>query len=98
MASSPRRVYWDACVWIALIQREKIAAGATDRDTLCRMVIVEAKKNQIEILTATLSLAEVCKSPEVRVTKEDRLSAFFEQDYILLMNLDRWWANMPVNT
>ena len=89
MASNPRRVYWDASVWIALIQREKIPVGASDRDTLCRMVIAEAKKNKIEILTSTLSLAEVCKSAEIRATKEDQLGAFFENDYILLMNLDR---------
>jgi hypothetical protein len=47
MANSPRRVYWDACTWIALIQREKIAVGGSDRDTLCRAVIAEAKKNKI---------------------------------------------------
>ena len=23
MAASPKRVYWDACAWIALIQNEK---------------------------------------------------------------------------
>ena len=89
MANSPRRVYWDACTWIALIQREKIAIGGADRDTLCRAVIAEAKKDKIEILTSTLSLVEVCKSPEIRTTKEDQIAAFFENDYILLMNLDR---------
>jgi hypothetical protein len=27
MATSPRRVCWDACTWIALIQEEKIIEG-----------------------------------------------------------------------
>lgn len=89
MANSPRRVYWDACTWIALIQREKIAVGGSDRDTLCRAVIAEAKKNKIEILTSTLSLVEVCKDPAIRATGDDLIGAFFENDYILLMNLDR---------
>jgi predicted nucleic acid-binding protein len=89
MASNPQRVYWDACTWIALIQREKIAVGGSDRDTLCRTVIAEAKKNKIEILTSTLSLVEVCKDPAIRTTGVDLISAFFEHDYILLMNLDR---------
>ena len=89
MANSPRRVYWDACTWIALIQREKIAVGGSDRDTLCRAVIAEAKRNKIEILTSTLSLVEVCKDPATRATGDDRIGAFFENDYILLMNLDR---------
>ena len=89
MANSPRRVYWDACTWIALIQREKIAVGGSDRDTLCRTVIAEAKKDRIEILTSTLSLVEVCKDPALRTSKEDQIGAYFENDYILLMNLDR---------
>lgn len=89
MASSPRRVYWDACVWIAVIVREKIAAGTSDRDTLCRAVLAEAIKGKIEILTSTLSLVEVCKSSEIRTGSDDQLAAFFENDYILLMNLDR---------
>jgi predicted nucleic acid-binding protein len=89
MANSPRRVYWDACSWIALIQREKIAVGGSDRDTLCRAVIAEAKKNKIEILTSTLSLVEVCKNPKIRTSDEDQIGAYFENDYILLMNVDR---------
>ena len=89
MASSPRRVYWDACVWIALIQREKISIGVSDRDTLCRTVIAEAKKNKVEILTSTLSLVEVCRSPGIQATPDDQLGAFFENDYVLLMNVDR---------
>jgi len=89
MANNPRRVYWDACTWIALIQREKILIGGSDRDTLCRAVIAEAKKNRIEILTSTLSLVEVCKDPKIRTSEEDQIGAYFENDYILLMNLDR---------
>ena len=89
MANNPRRVYWDACIWIALIQREKNAVGGSDRDTLCRAVIAEAKKNKIEILTSTLSLVEVCKNPKIRTSDEDQIGAYFENDYILLMNVDR---------
>jgi predicted nucleic acid-binding protein len=89
MANNSRRVYWDACTWIALIQREKILVGSSDRDTLCRAVIAEAKKNKIEILTSTLSLVEVCKNRELRSKDDDLIGAFFENDYILLMNVDR---------
>jgi predicted nucleic acid-binding protein len=89
MANNPRRVYWDACTWIALIQREKILVGGSDRDTACRAVIAEAKKDKIEILTSTLSLVEVCKDPKIRSSKEDQIGTYFENDYILLMTLDR---------
>lgn len=92
MAASPRRIYWDACVWIALIQREKIpiAGGSIeDRDTMCRSVVEAAKKGTIEILTSTLCLAEVCKNPSIRATRSDLIADYFESDYILLVNLDR---------
>ena len=89
MTNNPRRVYWDACTWIALIQREEIVVGGSDRDTLCRAVIAEAKKDRIEILTSTLSLVEVCKDRKIRTSKEDEIGAYFENDFILLMNVDR---------
>ncbi len=72
-----------------MIQREKTVVGGSDRDTLCRAVIAEASRDKIEILTSTLSLVEVCKDSKVRTSKEDQIGAYFENDYILLMNLDR---------
>ncbi len=85
---SARRVYWDACAWIALIQDEKIVVGGTieARGTMCRAVIEAAKKGVIEILTSTLNLVEVCKSNKATV---DKSAAFFENDYVLLVNVDR---------
>jgi predicted nucleic acid-binding protein len=94
MAISTRRVYWDACSWIALIQREKILlkdGSLEDREMLCRSVLEAAKKDKLEILASTLCLAEVCKNPKIRAEKrDDQIAAFFEQEYILLVNLDRF--------
>lgn len=93
MAASPRRIYWDACAWIALIQKEKIRddAGRTteDRDMMCRTVIEAAKRGQFEILTSTLSLVEVCKDPAIKGQPADAVADYFETDYILLVNVDR---------
>jgi predicted nucleic acid-binding protein len=93
MATSPRRIYWDACAWIALIQNEKIRASngrlLEDRGGLCRVVIEAAKAGAVEILTSTLSLAEVCKDPAIRSQGADAVSDFFENDYLLLVNVDR---------
>jgi predicted nucleic acid-binding protein len=92
MASLTKRVYWDACVWLALILREKIplpGGGMEDRDTMCRMVIEAAKKGSVEILTSTFCLVEVCKAPGDKKMTSDKLADFFENDYILLTNLDR---------
>src|SRR6266481_1794603 len=94
MATLIRRAYWDACTWIALIQKEKIplpGGGTEDREQMCRSVIEAAKKGRLEIATSTLCLAEVCKHPDLRATKKaDKIAEFFEHDYILLVNADRY--------
>lgn len=95
MASLPRRVYWDACVWIALIQKEKISlpnGRIEDREMMCREVIEAAKKRSIEILTSTFCLVEVCKDPNAGKGNADKLSDYFENDYILLTTVDRFVA------
>lgn len=86
-----KRVYWDACSWIALIQKEKIfqlGGAVEDREMMCRSVIEAAKKNRLEIVTSAFCLAEVCKSPEVRQGSPDRIADFFESDYILISAVD----------
>lgn len=94
MATSPKRVYWDACVWIAMIAKEKIpdknGVVIEDRETMCKTVINAAKAGKVEIVTSALSLVEVCKKPNVKSESVDRIAAFFEHDFVLLANLDRF--------
>ena len=55
MGASPKRIYWDACVWIALIQDERIPlvdGGVELRGALCRAVISQAEKGKAEVLTS----------------------------------------------
>jgi len=64
MATSPSRVAWDSCTWIAHIQREKILApdGKTvieDRGAMCRLVLDAAERGVIEIIVSAISLVEV---------------------------------------
>jgi predicted nucleic acid-binding protein len=92
MANAPKRVYWDACAWIAYIQKEKIRKdGRTieDREQMCREVLEAAKKGSFEIATSALTYVEVCKEPTVRDKGSDKIAQFFENDYILPVNLDR---------
>lgn len=95
MATNPKRVYWDACVWIALIQQEKNydtnGSGRLieDRFTFCMSVIKEAEAKKLEIVTSSLSLAEVCKSTGLKAQDEEIIAQFFENDYILLVAVDR---------
>ena|SRR6516162_170777 len=68
--ATAKRIYWDACTWIALIQREQIRDSAgvlqEDRYGMCRNVINAATQGQMEIATSTLCYAEVCKEPKIR--------------------------------
>jgi predicted nucleic acid-binding protein len=89
MATSPRRVCWDACAWIALIQEEKIVEGGVDRVTRCRTVIEEAKKGKTEIAISGLCLAEVSKNKDDADKDPAKIAAFFEHDYILVVSVDR---------
>lgn len=91
MASLPKRVYWDACTWIALIQKEKIQKGSRieDRETMCKAVIESAKRNKLEILTSAFCLAEVCKNEDLRDNSTDKIAEFFENDFILVVALDK---------
>jgi predicted nucleic acid-binding protein len=93
MAVSPKRVYWDACAWIALIQDEQIplaSGGSEHRGALCRAVVVQGVKNKVEIFTSAFCLIEVCKTGEIRSGYDnEKLAAFFENDYIVVVNIDR---------
>lgn len=93
MAASPKRICWDACAWIALIQKEKIpdlnGKITEDRYALCRSVIDLAVKGKIDIVISGVCLVEVCGKAEIRGTAEDIISAYFENDYILIVSVDK---------
>ncbi len=56
---------------------------------MCRSVISAAVNGQIEIATSTFSFTEVCKEPKIRDQAQDKIADFFENDYVLPINLDR---------
>ncbi|MFM9842534.1 MAG: type II toxin-antitoxin system VapC family toxin [Dongiaceae bacterium] len=92
MAIIPKRVCWDACSWIALIQKEKIQkenGRVENRYGMCRSVIDLAVKGKIELATSAVSLAEVCRHPGVAQASADAIKNFFEQDYILIVPTDQ---------
>ena len=57
---------------------------------MCKTVIEAAKKNKLEIVTSAFCLAEVCKSADVREEAADKIAAYFENDYILVVALDKF--------
>lgn len=91
-----RRVYWDACIWISLIGNEvavHLKNGKTEnRAALARAILDEANKGSVEIVTSALSLIEVNKispNPGSITDTEDKLAEFFENDFIVVAQLNR---------
>ena len=90
---TPKRYSWDACTWIALIIQEQAlrkGGGLEDRARLCNHIINQAASKRVEIATSGLSLAEVCKHPDVIGADGDVLSDFFRNEYILVVPVDRF--------
>ena len=87
-----RRVYWDACTWIAYINQEKAIAQkdstVENRFAKCLEVLDQANKKRLEIVTSAFTLAEVCKNPDVRNSPMENLPGFFEKSYIITIPVD----------
>lgn len=85
-------VYWDACTWIAYINQEKsiIKKGSApeNRFAKCLDILTRAHNKKLEIVTSAFTLAEVCKSPEVRESPLDNLPGFFDRSYIVTIPVD----------
>lgn len=86
------RVYWDACSWIAYIQREMPGGSASftePRYEMCRDTLRRANAEKLEIATSAYTLSEVCKKPPDPSSPAANLAAFFDQPYILLIPVDK---------
>ena len=94
MPKAIKGVYWDACSWIALIQDEIVTLrdGSIERrGQMCRTVLEAAKAKKFEIFTSAFSLAEVNKTHSAgEVNTQDKLKDFFENDFIIIVELDRF--------
>ncbi|MFT8245767.1 type II toxin-antitoxin system VapC family toxin [Roseomonas sp. BN140053] len=95
MPAPPKRLYWDACSWIALIQDETVSDADTGvmehRGSMCRAVVAAAKKNIVELATSAFSLAEVCKRPPPGTPADAAtLAAFFENSWVLNVSVDTY--------
>lgn len=89
MAAPPRQVAWDACAWIAFIQKEAIVEEGLDRYTRCRAVIDLAASGKLEIVSSALCIAEVCKNRDILDADESKIAAYFEHEYLVTSALGR---------
>ncbi len=86
------KYYWDACAWIALIQREE------GRFEQCKDVFEMAQAHKVEIWTSAFTLAEVYKrrcNPDIsqpvsglEVAQDAQFEDFILQDCVNLAQVD----------
>ena len=83
--------YWDSCVILGWLK------GEQDKIDECRAGIKAAEKGDIQIITSSLTLAEVLHlKGKDKIPKADRekVRGFFENDYIALYDVDRTIAEL----
>ncbi len=75
-----KRIYWDACIWIAVINEERsvlLKDGSTEnRFAMCEAVMEQARSGDLEIVVSAFTLAEVCKSPKAKDENTGKLPNF----------------------
>lgn len=83
-----KNVYWDACLWISLINGE---TGKADR---CQYVIERSKVGEFQVWTSSISLAEVfkkkCEGKNVSLdeSKDMDFEKYIEQDFLTEVQVD----------
>jgi predicted nucleic acid-binding protein len=88
MATKPRR-YWDSDCFIGYLAEEP------DKVESCSRVIEAAERGELMIVTSSLTLAEVVKvrkHPSLDPAIREKVSLFFQNDYIVVRQLDRFLA------
>lgn len=87
LANKPK-YYWDACAWIALIQREP------GRFENLEYILEEARASRVEIWTSNFTLAEVYKRPcngesvSLSVADDEVFEDFILQDFVERVQVD----------
>lgn len=86
--ADPKKIYWDSCVWISLINQE---AGKVKR---CQNVIDLATKGEVQLWTSSLTLAEVFKKKRdghtlsIDEAHDADFEKYVEQEFLTEVQLD----------
>ena len=87
--TNSKKVYWDACVWLSLINEHE-----ADRVARCQYVIEQAQAGSIEIWTSSISLAEVfkkkCEGKNISLeeSKDIDFEKYIEQEFLTEVQVD----------
>jgi predicted nucleic acid-binding protein len=83
-----RRVYWDACAWLGLLN------GEGDKLAALQHVWAKARSGEIEIWTSAFCLAEVfrlkCEGEWAALAPENdaKIDNLFDQDFVKIVQVD----------
>lgn len=86
--ADPKKVYWDTCVWISLINGER------GRLPCCQYIIDEARARNLQIWTSAFTLAEVFKvvtdgkGASLSEVNDSVLEQYVEQDFVVIAQVD----------
>jgi predicted nucleic acid-binding protein len=78
--------YWDTCTILGWLAEE------SDKLADCKAGIVQAEKGDLTIVTSAFTLAEVLHlkgGTPIPAADREKVNDFFENDYILLVDVDR---------
>jgi predicted nucleic acid-binding protein len=96
MAAKPRRVYWDASVFLSLFQKGSTPELAYQREQAIHL-LEEARNGETLILTSAFTLAEARRGegvPPLPGPEHATLNAFFKHSYIEVVSVDRAIAEL----
>lgn len=83
------RRYWDSDTFLAWFNKE------TGKYENCLGVMQSAENGDLEIVTSSFTLVEVLYikgHPKITKEKSNTICRFFERDFIVIVNLDRYIA------
>lgn len=86
--------YWDSDCFLGWFNKEK------DKIELCRGTLTKAQNRELKIITSALTLVEVIKikgKPKLPQEKEQKIIEFFENDFIIIRNVDRFLSEFARN-
>lgn len=83
-----KRVYWDACAWLGLLN------GEAEKQQALEHVWLKAQKGELEIWTSAFCLAEVyrlkCEGKPAAIAPENdaKIDNLFDQDFVKVVQVD----------
>jgi len=84
-----KKRYWDTTCFLGWLNNEE------EKVTACQGIIDDAESGNIKIVTSAFTIAEVVylkKHPKITREKSKRIIDFFKNEYIVVVNVDRFIA------